>query len=114
MKIKVETNLWQSTGIVDKTIKIKAIGVVGGRNFKINEYPRLTDEQKKKALSELRFLATKHWDRSGEEKRRLREKMDSAYGHSVTDEELALTLESYEGNKLLSQDLLKYILTTEV
>ena len=112
--VKIETNMWQSTGVVDDNMMIKAAGVRSGRNFPIMGYPQMSQPEKTQALANLRFLATKQWDRTAEDKQKAREKMESDLGRAVTDEELAITLETYEGNKLLAEDILSYIKTAEV
>ncbi|MCK5179157.1 MAG: UTP--glucose-1-phosphate uridylyltransferase, partial [Candidatus Omnitrophica bacterium] len=119
--VKAETNLWQSTGVVDDDImKVRGIGVRGGRNFPINDYldGTISPKQKQEELANLRFLATKQWVVTSKRKEDLRGSINRAMvengiDRTITDEELALTFESYEGNKLLVNDILRYILETE-
>jgi hypothetical protein len=60
--MKVETNLWQSTGIVSPEVKIKAIGVEGIFNIK-DKFEALKDPKDRAELvKDLRFLATKQWE----------------------------------------------------
>ena len=59
--MKVETNMWQSTGIVGPQIKIKAVGVDGIFNIK-DEFEKSGPEKKAQFVKNLRFLATKQWE----------------------------------------------------
>src|SRR6185503_14342883 len=94
--VKVETNLWQSSGIVSSEMKIEAVGVRSARNFNINDYlSRMSEQQRSQELANLRFLATKQWDLLPEEISKARKALEAAMGRSVTDNELSLTLESY-------------------
>ncbi len=108
--VKIETNLWQSTGVVPADMHVQAIGVRGARNFDINDYPAMTPEEKTGELAKLRFLATKQWNISAEDRAKAKKNLAEAMGREVTDAEVDLTLESYEGNKLIADDLLNYIL----
>ncbi|MCR4337277.1 MAG: UTP--glucose-1-phosphate uridylyltransferase, partial [Candidatus Omnitrophica bacterium] len=114
--VKVETNMWTSTGVVDQNeAKVEAVGVRGARNFAINNYiANMTPAQKTVALEALRFLATKQWDVAPAAVAKIRADLATAMGRQPTDEELALTLESFAGNELLANDLLNYILHAEL
>lgn len=58
--MKVETNMWQSTGIVSPKVKVKAVGVEGIYNVKdqFEAHP----EKRADIVKKLRFLATKQWE----------------------------------------------------
>jgi hypothetical protein len=86
----------------------RKIGVRGARNVPINEYFRMSDAEKRQVLEKLRFLSTKNWTKSPAEVEKARAELEAAMGHPVTDAELWITLETYEGNKILADDLLKY------
>jgi hypothetical protein len=106
--VKRETNMWQSTGLASPDIKIKAVGVRGARNVPIEEYKNMPFDEKKAILAQLRFLSTKQWNVSADAKEKARKDLEKAVGRPVTDDELVITLETYEGNKLLADDLLRY------
>ncbi|MCL2485540.1 MAG: hypothetical protein FWF00_04165 [Endomicrobia bacterium] len=119
--VKVETNLWQSTGVSGK--RVVTVGVDGARNIDIEEYLQLPWEEKTKMLSWMRFMATKAWDKSESDKEDLRVKYneslslkegDEGYVTDVNDPRLAVGFETYEGNKVLSDDLLRYIFEAEL
>jgi len=112
--VKIETNMWQSTGIVPPSMHIQAIGVRGARNFNITAYPSMTPTQKETELANLRFLATKQWDLTPEARAEAKKQLEAAFGREVTDAELDLTLESYKGNKQIADDLLNYILHADL
>lgn len=112
--VKIETNMWQSTGIVPQAIAVKAVGVRGARNFPITAYPAMTREQQIAELAKLRFLGTKQWNLSDVEMIKARTDFEKAMGRPVTDVELSLTLETYDGNKILTDDLLDYIWNQEL
>lgn len=59
--MKVETNMWQSTGVVSPSLNVRAVGVQGIFNIK-DKFDAATDDDVKNALvRDLRFLATKQW-----------------------------------------------------
>lgn len=106
--VKVETNMWQSTGVVGPEMKIAAVGVRGARNFPITQYAQMTPKQKEAELAKLRFLSTKQWTKTEKEVQDAREQMEKDLGRKVSDQELWITLETYEGNKIIAEDLLRY------
>ncbi|MBF0483451.1 MAG: UTP--glucose-1-phosphate uridylyltransferase [Candidatus Omnitrophica bacterium] len=112
---KGETNMWQSTGvrrdgIATHPLKTKMIGVDGARNFKIRDYKNMSSEQKRKERAKLRFLGTKSWDKTPQELTAAHKALSEALGRKATDEELALTLETFKGNSILSDAILDDIL----
>jgi hypothetical protein len=107
--VKIETNMWQSTGVAPKAMKVEAVGVRGARNFRINEYASMGQPERLKELAYLRFLATKQWTVTPEAREEAKKKLAQASGQEVTEAQLDLTLESYEGNKRIADDLLRYI-----
>ncbi len=111
--VKIETNMWQSTGVAQKK-NIQSVGVRGARNFDINAYPGMSPEQKEKELANLRFLATKQWDVSEDSRSKAAKGLEELLGHPVSGPEVDLTLESYKGNSHVAQDLLKYILSADL
>lgn len=111
---KVETNMWQSTGAVRPEVVVKSVGVRGARNFPINEYDSMTEEQKTEAIANLRFLSTKQWSLSAEEMKKKRAEMAADLGREPTDLEFEITLETYSGNKALVDDLIRYVTTAEL
>ncbi len=106
--VKAETNMWQSTGVAGPDMKIAAVGVKGVRNLPIEEYLKLSWEERIPHLAGMRFLSTKNWTKSPAEVDEARAAMEKALGRPVTDNELWVTLETYEGNKILAADLLRY------
>ncbi len=106
--IKGETNMWQSSGVVSPEMKIAAVGVRGARNFPIEEYYAMTPEQKTAELAKLRFLSTKNWTKTALDVKKARTEMEANLGRPVSDRELWITLETYEGNKIISPDLIRY------
>lgn len=108
VSVKVETNLWQSTGLAGKDVKVSPIGVLGAMNIDIVRYKTLDEQGRFAELEKLRFLSTKNWSKSDAEKQKAREGMEKVLGRKVSDEELNLSLETYEGNKILVGDLLAY------
>ncbi len=112
--VKIETNMWQSTGVAPKEMKIESVGVRGARNFRINEYPSMSPQEQLTELANLRFLATKQWTIAPELRAQAKTKLAALLGREVTDAEVDLTLESYEGNKRIADDLLHYILKADL
>lgn len=106
--VKCETNLWQSTALADSTVKVSPVGVLGAMNLDLARYQTLDEAGRFAELQKLRFLSTKNWDKSPAEKQAAREGMERILGREVSDLELGLSLETYEGNKLLVSDLLAY------
>lgn len=60
--VKIETNMWQSTGVVPKETKIKAVGVSGIAGIKREDYLNLSSEEQDERMSHVRMLATKQWE----------------------------------------------------
>lgn len=127
LSIKPENNMWQSTGIVEPQIRIKAVGVRGARNIPINQYPNLSQEDKWKILASLRFLSTKGWTKTPDQFLEAKQKLVAAIlgkkveeltqeevENTVTDEQAWITLETYEGNKILIQEVIDYILKADL
>jgi len=112
--IKIETNMWQSTGVAPIEMKIESVGVRGARNFNINEYPSMNQQEQQTELANLRFLATKQWTIDPKSRTEAKTKLETLLGREVTDAEVDLTLESYEGNKRIADDLLRYILKADL
>jgi phosphomannomutase len=108
--VKIETNMWQSTGVAATNMNIQSIGVRGARNFNINDYPTMSSEQQRTELANLRFLATKQWSVDPKVRAEAKEKLAKLLGREVTDAEVDLTLESFEGNRRIADDLINYIL----
>jgi hypothetical protein len=106
--VKKETNLWQSTGLVGPERQVLAIGVRGAMNLDWEAYRHMDRDRKFGELAKMRFLSTKNWTKSGPEIAQTRESLEKLLGRSVSEEELALSLETYEGNKPLAEDLLRY------
>ena len=118
---KRETNMWMSSAVVDSNkVKIRAVGVKGAGNLDINRYLEATEQEKQEILAAGRFLATKQWDVEPAKVEATRKKLtaafmaDPAIGREPTDAELAIRLESYEGNKLLAEGYLNYIFSGEL
>lgn len=59
--VKIETNMWQSTGVAGPEAKIKAVGVMSAANIKLDDFKKMTPEERAKIILHLRFLATKAW-----------------------------------------------------
>ncbi|MBI2119300.1 MAG: UTP--glucose-1-phosphate uridylyltransferase [Elusimicrobia bacterium] len=127
LTVRPENNMWQSTGIVEPHIRIQAVGVRGARNIPIVQYPHLSKPEKWQVLSSLRFLSTKGWTKTPAEFLDAKKKLTAAklgknveeltedeIEHILTNEEVWITLETYEGNKILINDLLEYILTADL
>ncbi|OGR52501.1 MAG: hypothetical protein A3I11_07705 [Elusimicrobia bacterium RIFCSPLOWO2_02_FULL_39_32] len=127
LTVRPENNMWQSTGIVDPYIRIQAVGVRGARNIPIVQYPDLSKAEKWQVLSSLRFLSTKGWTKTPAEFLDAKKKLTAAklgknveelreeeIEHTLTNEQVWITLETYEGNKILIGDLLEYILTADL
>ena len=112
--VKPETNMWQSTGVVSPEMKIKALGVGNARTFPVNDYDSMSKEEKRQSLANLRFLATKQWDRTPSEIDEIKAENEKNLGRKINEKELALILESYRGNRLVADDLLEYILKEDL
>lgn len=106
--VKCETNLWQSTGLTGPDVRVSPIGVLGAMNVDVAQYKALDEKGRFAVLEKLRFLSTKNWDKSNEEKQKAREGLEKLLGRKISEEELGLSLETYAGNKLLVADLLAY------
>lgn len=118
---KRENNMWMSSAVVDPTkVKIRAVGVKGAGNLDINAYLTGDQETRNRILAEGRFLATKQWDVEPEKVQQTREKLvkafmaDPALGREPSEAELAIRLESYEGNKVITEGYLNYIFNGEL
>ncbi len=86
--MKVETNMWQSTGIVSPEVKVKAIGVQGIFNIK-DKFEALDpkDQAKREQLiKNLRFLATKQWEGPAESYEANKTYIDYLLKHITHDE----------------------------
>ncbi|PIW63553.1 MAG: hypothetical protein COW12_10130, partial [Candidatus Omnitrophica bacterium CG12_big_fil_rev_8_21_14_0_65_45_16] len=109
--VKRETNMWQSTGVVPADIRIQAVGVRGAKNVPIEDYLQRSFTDRISDLEGLRFMATKQWTVSPDKVEKARATMAQLSGRDpseVTDNEVWVTLETYEGNKILAGDLLRY------
>ncbi|MFA7675720.1 MAG: UTP--glucose-1-phosphate uridylyltransferase, partial [Endomicrobiia bacterium] len=115
--VKVETNMWQSTGVSDENI-VSTVEAKSGRNIDIVAYLGMSWQEKKNVLEQLRFLATKSWDKTATEKQAVVDAMnqisgakegDSSYISSYNDPRVVIGLETYQANKIISDDLLRYI-----
>ncbi|MBI4971065.1 MAG: UTP--glucose-1-phosphate uridylyltransferase, partial [Candidatus Omnitrophica bacterium] len=58
---KVETNMWQSTGVVSPAVKVEAVGVKGVFNVKDAFDQAATEQKKFEVAKQNRFLGTKQW-----------------------------------------------------
>lgn len=110
LTVKVETNMWQSTGVVSSAMNVDAVGVYGARNLPIDEFPGMTSDQIEDWLGKLRFLSAKQWNVSEADFQKAKTDLQEKLGHPVSDEYVRITLETYEGNKPVVKPLLEYIL----
>jgi hypothetical protein len=101
--------MWQSSGVAGTDKKILAVGVKGARNVPIEDYKKMSWPDRVKVLASLRFLGAKQWTKTPAEFQKAREELDALAGRHLTDDEFMITQETYEGNKLLAQDILHYI-----
>lgn len=109
VSVKRETCLWNSTWLLAPDIRIAAVGVCGARDFGIEQYLGLSHADRIRALERLRFLSTKSWTRTRQEIGDARRSLAAMLGRQPTENELWVTLETYEGNRLLAQDILNYV-----
>jgi hypothetical protein len=112
--VKAETNMWQSSGVVRADKDVSAVGVRGVRNIDIEAYKKMSWEEKKEVLGSLRFLAAKQWTKTEADFKKARKELEEQLGRPVTDDEFMATQETYVGNKLLAQDLIRYIEEAEL
>ena len=59
--VKIETNMWQSTGIVGDETHVGAVGVYGVANVQ-EDFARADTPEKEELARSLRMLATKSWN----------------------------------------------------
>ncbi|MCL2335292.1 MAG: UTP--glucose-1-phosphate uridylyltransferase, partial [Endomicrobia bacterium] len=114
-----ETNVWQSSLIKNRANKkISLVGVNGGRNIDIVKYQDMDWKEKRKILPWLRYLSTRQWDTSEGGKLKALQKLNKSLGFKegeegyisdLDDPRLLISLKSYAGNKIITEDLLKYI-----
>ncbi len=60
--VKIETNMWQSTGVAAPGARIKTVGVMSAFNVPPGEaFAQMTPEEQHQVVKHLRMLATKQW-----------------------------------------------------
>ena len=117
---KIETNMWQSTGITTLN-KITTTLVKNGRNIDIMDYQNLSWEEKVSlVLLWWKFAATKQWDKTDVDKEKIRQDLnkvaelkegDEGYIVTIDDPRVLIVCESYNAYEKLgvAEDLVRYI-----
>jgi hypothetical protein len=110
ISMKRETNTWTSSLIASPEMRIAGIGTGGITTFPIVEYKTsMNAEQKLAALKTLRFMATKQWDVPDAKRAEVKAELEKNRGRAVDEMEVDVVLESFKGNKWLSDDMLDFI-----
>ncbi len=60
ISLKIETNMWQSTGVGSGAVRVEAVGVTAVKNIE-QGFADLPLEDQRQKVRELRMLATKQW-----------------------------------------------------
>jgi len=60
ISMKIETNLWQATGVVHSSISVQAVGVTAVKDIE-SDFDSLPDYEQLEQVKKLRMLATKSW-----------------------------------------------------
>ncbi|MDR3113535.1 MAG: UTP--glucose-1-phosphate uridylyltransferase, partial [Endomicrobium sp.] len=111
-----ETSLWHAS-IVTKD-KMSLVGVYGGRDIDILNYLKMSWEEKKKVLAWMRYLSTRQWDKNETQKLKALVNLnkdlgfkegEEGYVRDFDDPRLLISLKTYAGNKILIDDIIKYV-----